>query len=156
MRPADERFIGSVKVRTWIANRLPCTPKPPTSKPARQQEAAARSGKGSTSRCKSSVMEREGQALRDLQTACTTTACDQHDFRSLQGSFVAFGAQPEYVITLADCCISRRGGHRGRPDLRLGPSRGHQPWPGGSWRRPRPACGRRASFLNIHAVPYAY
>ena len=27
-------------------------------------------------------------------------------------------------------------------------------WPGaGGWRRPRPACGRRASFLNIH-VPY--
>ena len=23
-----------------------------------------------------------------------------------------------------------------------------EPWPG--WRRPRPACGRRASFLNIH------
>ena len=39
-------------------------------------------------------------------------------------------------------------GHRGRPW-------GHQPWPGGGWRRPRPACGRRASFLNIH-VPYAH
>ena len=25
-----------------------------------------------------------------------------------------------------------------------------QPWPGGGWRRPWRACGRRASFLNIH------
>ena len=33
---------------------------------------------------------------------------------------------------------------------------GHQPWPGGGWRRPRPACGRRASsFLHNH-VPYTH
>ena len=44
----------------------------------------------------------------------------------------------------------RRGfqGHRGRP-------RGLQSWPGGGWRRPWRACGRRASFLNIH-VPMTH
>ena len=43
----------------------------------------------------------------------------------------------------------RRGfhGHRGRP-------RGLQSWPGSGSRRPRPACGRRASFLNIHVLEY--
>ena len=30
-----------------------------------------------------------------------------------------------------------------------------QSWPGGGSRRPWPACGRRASFLNIH-VPYTH
>ena len=39
----------------------------------------------------------------------------------------------------------RRGfqGHRDRPW-------GRQPWPGGGWRRPRLACGKRASFLHNH------
>ena len=47
----------------------------------------------------------------------------------------------------AEACRAIEG--RGRPW-------GHQPWPGGdSWRRPRPACGRRASLLHIH-VPYTH
>ena len=62
----------------------------------------------------------------------------------------ASGAEVAEPAQRATELARRRGlqGHRGRPW-------GHQPWPGGGWRRPRPACGRRASVLNIH-VPYTH
>ena len=66
--------------------------------------------------------------------------CDKHCL-SASGAEVAEPAQCTTELA------RRRGlqGHRGQPW-------GHQPWPGGGWRRPLPACGRRASFLNIHVT----
>ena len=57
----------------------------------------------------------------------------------------ASGAEPEGSRACparhAHGALARRRGLR-RPW-------GHQPWPGGGWWRPRPACGRRVSFLHI-------
>ena len=56
-------------------------------------------------------------------------------------------------------CPARHGARSARPRLAghreadLGSLGGHQPWPGGGWRRPRPACGRRASFLHKFISP---
>ena len=57
----------------------------------------------------------------------------------------ASGAEVAEPSQRATELARRRGlqGHRGRPW-------GHQPWPGGGWRRPRPACEKRASILHIH------
>ena len=63
----------------------------------------------------------------------------------------ASGAEVAEPAQRATKLVAQRRGLQGHP----GRPWGHQPWRGVGWRRPRPACGRRASFLHIH-VSYTH
>ena len=82
----------------------------------------------------------------------------QFSLASLECLTVALSRPPRQTLPFrlwrrgSRTCPARHGacpaprlaqGHRCRPW-------GHQAWPGGGWRRPWRACGRRASFLNYH------
>ena len=100
MSRSVEKFIASVEVKTWFADGISAAAKPPSSKRAPQQEAAAGRGEGSVSLEDATKAIGTLRCLRDAALSHYYVWISQQKRRSAESSCVCFWAHPEYVITL--------------------------------------------------------